>query len=122
MKAKNANNTMTATRKAPRRRASPILAAVHESISGLHSIGAVSLETMREFDALCLSPVVELAPEQISALRQREHVSQPVFARYLNVSKSSIRRQETRRRGAKAAEHCAEQGAQGYCVNERCTW
>lgn len=46
-----------------RRRASPILAAVHESISGMHSVGAVSLETMREFDALCLCPVVELAPE-----------------------------------------------------------
>jgi putative transcriptional regulator len=82
MKTTKANDTMTATRKAPRRRqTSSILATVHESTSGLHSIGAVSLETMREFDALCLSPVVELAPEQISALRQRERVSQPGFAR-----------------------------------------
>lgn len=104
MKTTKANDTMTATRKAPRRRASPILAAVHESISGLHSIGAVSLETMREFDALCLSPVVELAPAQISALRQREHVSQPVFARYLNVSKSSISQWES---GAKKPDGAA---------------
>jgi putative transcriptional regulator len=104
MKTKKADDTMTATRKAPRRRASPILAAVHESISGLHSIGAVSLETMREFDALCLSPVIELAPEQISALRLREHVSQPVFARYLNVSKSSISQWES---GAKKPDGAA---------------
>lgn len=104
MKTTKANDAMTAARKASRRRTSPILTAVHESISGLHSAGVVSLETMREFDALCLSPVVELAPEQISALRQREHVSQPVFARYLNVSRSGISQRES---GAKKPDGAA---------------
>ena len=43
---------------------SAILKSVHQSIGGLHNAGAVSLETLREFDALCLSPVVEPALEQ----------------------------------------------------------
>ena len=39
-----------------------------------------------------------LAPEEIRALRERERVSQPVFARYLNVSKNLVSDWE---RGAK---------------------
>jgi putative transcriptional regulator len=31
-----------------------------------------------------------MLPEQIKALRIREHISQPVFARYLNVSKNLV--------------------------------
>jgi putative transcriptional regulator len=31
-----------------------------------------------------------LAPEEIRAIREREHLSQPVFARYLNVSKNLV--------------------------------
>ncbi len=31
-----------------------------------------------------------LAPEEIRAIREREHISQPVFARYLNVSKNMV--------------------------------
>jgi putative transcriptional regulator len=31
-----------------------------------------------------------LSPEEIKALRLREHISQPVFARYLNVSKNLV--------------------------------
>ncbi|HAU9415950.1 TPA: helix-turn-helix domain-containing protein, partial [Escherichia coli] len=31
-----------------------------------------------------------MSPERIRALREREHLSQPVFARYLNVSKNLI--------------------------------
>ena len=44
---------------------------------------------MREFDALCLTPVRTMAPEEIKALREREQVSQPVFASYLNVRKEA---------------------------------
>lgn len=43
---------------------------------------------MRELDAACLTPVEELSPEDIRQLREREHLSQPVFARYLNVRKT----------------------------------
>jgi putative transcriptional regulator len=70
--------------------ASDVLASVHGAVAGLHRAGVVKAATMREFDALCLLPVLPLAPAEIAALRRREKVSQPVFARYLNVSKSSV--------------------------------
>jgi len=69
---------------------SDAFSAIHETMEALHEAGAVTKQTMREFDAACLSPVEELSPEDIRQLRQREHLSQPVFARYLNVSKNLI--------------------------------
>jgi putative transcriptional regulator len=45
---------------------------------------------MRDFDDSCLTPVMPLSPEEIRALREHEHLSQPVFARYLNVSKNLV--------------------------------
>ncbi|MBU3694340.1 MAG: DNA-binding transcriptional regulator [Rhodocyclaceae bacterium] len=66
------------------------LAAVHETMEALHEIGAVGKRTMREFDEACLTPVRVLGPEEIRAIRLREHMSQPVFARYLNVSKNLV--------------------------------
>jgi putative transcriptional regulator len=73
---------------------SPILASVHETVAGLHRIGIVDKATMREFDALCLMPVEPLAPAEIRALRERENVSQPVFAHYLNVRKDAVSKWE----------------------------
>jgi putative transcriptional regulator len=66
------------------------LSAIHETMDALHRIGAISKVTMREFDVACLEPVQELKPEDIRALREREKVSQPVFASYLNVSKNLV--------------------------------
>ena len=53
---------------------------------GLTRAGVMSKQTMREFDALCLTPVLPLTPEEIRKLREREGASQAVFARYLNVT------------------------------------
>jgi len=64
--------------------------AIHETMEALHEIGAVDKQTMREFDDACLTPVHVLAPDEIKAIRVREHISQPVFARYLNVSKNLV--------------------------------
>ncbi|MEE2000882.1 DNA-binding transcriptional regulator [Alkalimonas sp. MEB108] len=69
---------------------SDAFAAIHETMEALHDVGAINKQTMREFDASCLTPVEVLLPEQIRALREREHLSQPVFARYLNVSKNVV--------------------------------
>lgn len=69
---------------------SDAFAAIHETMEALHEAGAVTKQTMREFDAACLTPVEVLSPEEIRLLRQREHLSQPVFARYLNVSKNLV--------------------------------
>lgn len=72
-----------------------ILETVHETAKGLHQEGLVDTQTMREFDALCLTPVKELTPTQIQKLRRREKVSQPVFAQYLNTSPSTVKKWET---------------------------
>jgi putative transcriptional regulator len=64
---------------------SDLKAALHETVEGLHRIGLVDKKTMREFDESCLTAVEKLSPRQIQALREREGVSQKVFARYLNV-------------------------------------
>jgi putative transcriptional regulator len=62
------------------------LASVHETVAGLAEIGLVDKRTMKEFDALCLTPVVALTPAQIRRIRLQEDASQAVFARYLNVT------------------------------------
>ena len=69
---------------------SDALAAIHETMEALHEVGAIDKQTMREFDESCLTPVRALAPEEIRAIREHEHLSQPVFARYLNVSKNLV--------------------------------
>lgn len=73
---------------------SGILVSVHKTAAGLHRAGLVDKATMREFDALCLTAVEPLSPEEIRALREREQVSQPVFAHYLNVRKDAISKWE----------------------------
>jgi putative transcriptional regulator len=81
---------MTKNRKAD----SGILASVHKTAAGLHKAGLVDKATMREFDAICLTPVEPLSPDEIRALREREQVSQPVFAHYLNVRKDAVSKWE----------------------------
>ncbi len=65
---------------------SEVLASVHEAALGLAEAGVMSKRTMRKFDEMCLTPVKEMTPEDIRALRLRENASQAVFARYLNVT------------------------------------
>lgn len=69
---------------------SEALAAVHETASDLHDAGVMDKRTMHKFDELCLTPVRPLAATEIRALREREHVSQAVFARHLNVTTGLI--------------------------------
>jgi putative transcriptional regulator len=69
---------------------SKAMAAVHESMEDLYEAGAIDKQTMRKFDAMCLTPVREFTAEDIQKLRAREGLSQPVFARYLNVTKSLV--------------------------------
>lgn len=69
---------------------SDAFAAIHETMEALHEVGAIDKRTMREFDDSCLTPVQVLSPEEIKSLRMNEHISQPVFARYLNVSRNLV--------------------------------
>ncbi|MCL5745320.1 MAG: DNA-binding transcriptional regulator [Acidobacteria bacterium] len=73
---------------------SEALAAVHETMEALHDVGAIDKQTMRRFDAAYLTPVKPLTPKQIRAIREREHVSQAVFANYLNVTSSLVSKWE----------------------------
>ncbi|MDQ7734196.1 DNA-binding transcriptional regulator [Halomonas sp. SpR1] len=69
---------------------SDAMAAIHETMEALHEVGAVDKKTMRDFDETCLTNAEPIPPEAIRTLREREHLSQPVFARYLNVSKNLV--------------------------------
>lgn len=66
------------------------LAAIHETMEALNAIGSIDKQTMHNFDDACLTAVQPFTPDEIRALREREQLSQPVFARYLNVSKNLI--------------------------------
>ena len=69
---------------------SEALAAIHETMEGFYESGAIDKQKMREFDEGCLTAVEPLTSEEIRSIREREHISQPVFARYLNVSKGLV--------------------------------
>lgn len=64
---------------------SPRLAVLHKTAQALHRVGQFDKETMRDFDAACLTPVEQLSAREIQAMRERAGVSQAVFASYLNV-------------------------------------
>ena len=74
---------------------SDVFAAIHSSAKALHKVGAIDKATMRDFDAACLSVIPEFAPHDIRHLRETNRVSQPVFARYLNTSESTVEKWET---------------------------
>ena len=71
-----------------------ILETVHETAKGLYDANIINATTMREFDELCLPKIKELSPRQIKSIRLREKVSQPVFAKCLNTSTSTIKQWE----------------------------
>lgn len=74
--------------------ATKILDTVHATADGLHKAGAMSTQTMREFDVLCLPPVKKMSAAQIKRLRTRNKASQAVFAAYLNTSPSTVQKWE----------------------------
>ena len=69
--------------------------SIHESARALHRVGVFDKATMRDFDLACLSPVSTFAPRDIQKLREANKVSQPMFARYLNTSESTVEKWET---------------------------
>jgi len=73
---------------------SEISEAIHSSVAAVYRIETIDEATMREFDKSCLVPV-PFKPHQIKKIRQSQKVSQPVFARYLNTSESTIEKWET---------------------------
>jgi putative transcriptional regulator len=74
---------------------SDAFAAIHSAVSGMDRAGTVDKTTMRHFDETCLAVPVAITPSEIKQLRERNKVSQPVFARYLNTSESTVEKWET---------------------------
>ena len=50
---------------------------------------------MRDFDVCHLALPEQIEPAQIKRLREANNVSQPVFARYLNTSESTVEKWES---------------------------
>lgn len=69
--------------------------SVHESATALYRTGVIDKATMRDFDQQCLAVPPAFAPKDIKRLREANKVSQPVFARYLNTSESTVEKWET---------------------------
>jgi putative transcriptional regulator len=71
-----------------------ILEIVHEGAKDLRELDLLDEVTMREFDALCLPPVIEYSAAQIKSIRTSNKASQGVFAAYLNTSRSTVQKWE----------------------------
>ncbi len=69
---------------------SDVAGSIHELATALHNVGALDKKTMHRFDESCLTPIHPFTAEEIRALREREDVSQSVFAHYLNVTPDFI--------------------------------
>lgn len=74
---------------------SEISEAIHSSVSGMYRAGTIDQATMREFDESCLIAPAPMEPRRIKRIRTSQRVSQPVFARYLNTSESTIEKWES---------------------------
>lgn len=81
--------------KSQRKYKSDAFEAVHSAVSGMRRAGTIAPATMREFDEACFAIPESLAPEQIKHIRESQKVSQPVFARYLNTSESTVEKWES---------------------------
>jgi len=68
--------------------------AIHGAADGLNRARSIDKATMRGFDESCLTMPPPIAPKQIKRIREQAHVSQPVFARYLNTSESTVQKWE----------------------------
>lgn len=69
---------------------SAILDMAAELAADLHRVGAMDKATLRQIERLAVPEVAPLSPEDIRAIRESARVSQPVFARYLNVTASTV--------------------------------
>ena len=74
---------------------SDAFAAIHASAKALHKVGAIDKATMRDIDAASLSEAPKFSAVDIQKLRKRNYVSQPVFARYLDTSESTVEKWES---------------------------
>ena len=81
--------------KTKRRYKSDAFEAVHSAVAGMYRVGTIDKATMRSFDESCVVMPETIRPETIKQIRESQQVSQPVFARYLNTSESTVEKWES---------------------------
>ncbi|MCW5255821.1 helix-turn-helix domain-containing protein [Verminephrobacter aporrectodeae] len=69
--------------------------AIHSSAHALFKVGAIDKVTLRNFDESCFIVPKDISHEEIKEIREHNHVSQTIFARFLNTSESTIQKWET---------------------------
>lgn len=73
---------------------SRIASEMKDTALGLHRIGLIDKRRMNELEALTTLRIEKMTPEKIKSLREKEHVSQAVFASVLNMSLSTVQKWE----------------------------
>lgn len=71
-----------------------LVAALRGDLAALAKANAISTVTLRQFDAHYPPPVRAFIANDIRRLRDRLRLSQPVFARVLHTTPSTVRRWE----------------------------
>jgi putative transcriptional regulator len=71
-------------------RSSDILDMAVDLAGALHDVGAMDKATLREIEALAVPQVPAYSADEIRSIREKNRVSQPVFAVYLNVGRSTV--------------------------------
>lgn len=71
-----------------------LVAALRGDLAALAKADAISTVTLRQFDAHYPPPVRAFSANDIRRLRDRLRLSQPVFARVLHTTPSTMRRWE----------------------------
>jgi putative transcriptional regulator len=82
---------------------SDIQSTINEIADGLYRANIINQKTLRELTDDELPEIIAYTGEEIQALRKKQHLSQAVFAKYLNVSPSIIRSLEHGTRHAQGA-------------------
>ncbi len=71
-----------------------ILDSVKDGVTDLHRAGLVDDITLKNIESLCIPEVKKYDAGHIASLRKRLRLSQTAFARFLNISPSTIRQWE----------------------------
>ena len=74
---------------------SKIIKEMLAAAEGLNRIGLVDNKTLDKIKQISIPEIHSLTPEQIKSIREKERVSQVIFAKCLHTSTSLIRKWET---------------------------
>lgn len=67
---------------------------IRGEMKDLYDAGLINETTMRKFDKDSLEPAKNMSKMDVKRIREKNHVSQPVFASYLNVSPAAVKQWE----------------------------